>query len=46
MEPALLQVAAQGEQAVVWLKDTPADGSALVLRVTQDGAERFYSLDF
>lgn len=46
MEPSLLQVAAQGEQAVVWLKDAPADGSALVLRVTQDGAERFYTLDF
>lgn len=46
MESALLQVAAQGEQAVVWLKDTPADGSAIVLRVTQDGAERFYTLPF
>ena len=46
MEPALLQVAVQGEQAAVWFKEAPADGSAVVLRVSQDGAERFYTLNF
>ena len=36
--------AVRGDKARVWLKDAPEDGSAVVLRVTQDGAERFYQL--
>ena len=44
LEPAVLQTAVRGDKARVWLKDAPEDGSAVVLRVTQDGAERFYQL--
>lgn len=44
LEPAVLQTAVHGEHARVWLKGAPEDGSAVVLRVEQDGAERFYQL--
>jgi DsbC/DsbD-like thiol-disulfide interchange protein len=44
LEESLLQTAASGERARIWLKEAPAEGSAAVLRVTEGGAERFYLL--